>query len=194
MNSAEIDLARISHQLALAAMQAAATYNQAQEQLDLARLLDADRLTATEGLALSRKTVAELKTLTFEHKEIFFKFITDATAQLMAAANEIGEERRLEFTQSLMASINRNLASQSKFYEGRECWITAASRVLDLADQNLGEIWLEDGSLVFASNDLLEDFCAIVAEMDKVRDDEVALLEERQTHIAASFASANYKR
>jgi hypothetical protein len=62
------------------------------------------------------------------------------------------------------------------------------SLALDLADQHQGDIWLEDGTLVFASDDLLERFQGLVAEMDKVREDETALFQERLARIAAAAA------
>jgi hypothetical protein len=193
MDPAEVALARISQQLALAAMQAAVAYNQAQSQLDLARVLDEDRLTSVEGAAQSRKTVAELSALTAQHKEMFSRYLTGATAQLLAAASQITEERRAEFIQGLMASINSNLVAQAKFYEGRERWITAVSLALDLADQHQGDICLEDGTLVFASDDLLEKFQSLVAEMDQVREEEIALFQERQARIAAAAARLGSK-
>lgn len=193
MDPAEIELARISQQLILAAMQAAVAYNQAQGQLDLARVLDEDRLISVEGIARSRKTVAELSVLTAQHKEMFARYLTGATAHLVAAANQVAEERRAEFTQGLMASINWNLMTQAKFYEGRERWMTAVSLALDLADQHQGDIWLEDGTLVFASDELLEKLQSLVAEMDKVREEETALFQERQARIVAAAARLGSK-
>ena len=140
MDPAEVELARISQHLTLAAMQAAVAYNQAQGQLDLARVLDEDRLTSMEGTAQSRKTVAELSALTAQHKEMFSRYMTGAAAQLLAAVNQIPEERRAEFVRDLTASINWNLVAQAKFYEGRERWIAAASLALDLADQHQGDL------------------------------------------------------
>lgn len=46
MDSAELHLTRVSQQLALVAMQAAAAYNQTQSKLDLADVLSGDRLMA----------------------------------------------------------------------------------------------------------------------------------------------------
>ena len=59
--------------------------------------------------------------------------------------------------------------------------------------QGQGDIWLEDGALVIASDDLLEEFHALVAEMDKVREEEIALLQERQARIAAAAARLDSK-
>lgn len=191
MDPADLHLARIAQQLALAALQAMGAYNQAQNQLDLGRVLDADRLTSRAGTAESRRTVSELAALTARHKEMFSAFITGATSQLLAAAEHVAESSRAGFIEGLKASIDRNLAAQGRFYQARERWIDAATQALDLADAHPDDVWIEDGGLVFASTELLERFQALVERMDAVREEEVALMQERQAHLDEALARMN---
>lgn len=190
MDPSVIDLARISQQLVVAALQAVASYDQAQRQLDLVRVLEPERLTSPEGIAQSRNTLTELAALTAQHKQFFETFMIGATERLLAAASQIPEDRRQSFSESLARTINYNLAAQAGFYAGRERWIAAATQALALAKQHEGDIWLEDGELVFASSALLEQIRELAAQMDQVHEAEVALLQERQAHIAAAIRRA----
>jgi hypothetical protein len=188
MDSLELDAARISQQLLVIAMQAVAAYEQAQKKLDLARVLDAERLLSPNGIALSRRTLEDLATLTSQHKDHFTKFITGSTEQLLNVANQLPEDRRQSMTESLMRSINYNLAAQSHFYAGRERWISAGMGILNLAEQHAGEIWLEEGELVFGTTELLEKVQTLSEQMEQVHQAEVALFQERQAHIAEAMA------
>lgn len=187
MDQSELDLARISQRLVVASMQAVAAYNQAQNQLDLERVLDGERLSSPAGIAQSRSTVLQLAALTQQHKAMFSKFMTGATEQLVAVASQLTEDRRASFSEALMRSINYNLSVQAKFYAGRERWIEAATQALALAEQHDGDIWLEGGELVVADTDLLEQLQFLVAQIDEVRESEVALFHERQERIASSM-------
>jgi hypothetical protein len=169
-------------------MQAAVTYNQAQATLDLENVVAGDRLTSRQGLAASRQTLAALAELTSRHKQMFSNFTTNATAQMLAAASELREERRAQVAEQLIDSLNWNLSLQSQFYEGREQWIKAASQALNLAEEHEGRLWLEDGGLVVDSDALLTELQALVAPMDQVREKEVAMFAERQARIAAAVS------
>lgn len=193
MDPTELHLARLSQQMALAAAQAALAYHQAQAGLDLAQVLSAERLTSEDGRAESRKIIAALAELTSRHKHAFSNFLTHATSQLVAATAELPAEKRDWLAQRFLGSVNWNLAVQSKFYEGRERWIAAAAQVLGLADQHDDELWLEDGTLVFACDTLLDEFSALVAVMDKVHEEEVVMFAERQARIAAAAARLGAK-
>ena len=188
MDPADIELVRVSQQIALASMQASVAFSQAQERLDLANVLAADRLVTAPGMAQSRQTLAELGALTAQHKAMFARQMTSAAAQLLAATEQVTEDRRTELVQGLKASINWNLAAQAKFYEGRERWMAAVAQALDLAEQHSGEFWLEDGQLVVATDALLEELQLLAAEMDKVSEEEAALLQQRQGRLAATAA------
>lgn len=190
MDPADIDLARLSQQVAMVGIQAARAYNEAQSQLDLANVLAPERLPSAAGWAASRQTLSDIAALTTRHKEMFSKFITGATAQLMAGAEQLTETRRAAFQESLAGIVNRNLGAQSRFYEGRERWIAAAQRAIDLAQAHEGEIWIEDGGLVFATEVLLAEFSAVVAVMDEIHEAEVAEMGARQAHIAAVMSGA----
>jgi hypothetical protein len=117
---------------------------------------------------------------------MFSNFITNATAQIVAATGELPAEERDRLAEQLLGSLNWNLAMQAQFYEGREQWITAASEALNLTEQHEGQLWLEEGDLVVSSETLLTELQALVAVMDKVREKEVAMFGERQARIAAA--------
>lgn len=167
-------------------MQAALAYNQAQATLDLENVLAAERLTSGHGRARSKQAVAALAALTRQHKEMFSTFITNATSRLVAATDELPADKRDRLAEQFVGSVNWNLSMQSQFYEGRQRWIAAASEALNLAEQHEGQLWLEDGGLVVASDTLLEELQALVAIMDNVREREVAMFAERQARIAAA--------
>ncbi|WP_127997212.1 hypothetical protein [Piscinibacter defluvii] len=193
MDPPELDVLKISQRFLVIAMQAVAAYEQAQRQLDLAHVLDADRLVSPEGIAQSRQTLEQLSALTAQHKEYFAKFITGSTEQLLAAVNELPEDRRQSITEGLMRSINYNLAEQSRFYAGRERWVAAGLSIFNLAEEHAGQIWLEQGELVFGTTALLEAVQALSEEMEQVHQAEVALQAERQAHIARAMARMSPK-
>lgn len=186
MDPAELHIARISLQLAATAMQAALAYNQAQSTLDLESVLEADRLTSQHGRAVSRETVEKLTELTVQHKEMFSKFLTAATSQVVAAADELPAEQRDQVAASFAGSLNWNLSMQAQFYEGRQQWIAAATEALNLAEAHKDQIWLEGSELVIGSDALLTELQELVAIMDGVREKEVAMLHERQGRLAAA--------
>jgi len=193
MDSLELDVLKISRQLFAVAAQAVAAYEQAQHQLDLAHVLDAHRLISPEGIAQSRQTLEQISALTAQHKEYFAKFIAVSTEQLLAAVNELPEDRRQSISEGLVRSINYNLAEQSRFYAGRERWVAAGLGIFNLAEEHAGQIWIEQGELVFRTSALLEAVQALSEEMEQVHQAEVALQEERQAHIAQAMARMSQK-
>jgi hypothetical protein len=188
VNHAELQLAKLSHQVALMAMQAAAIYNKAQGQLALHEVLTPARLSSTEGIEKSREAIAALALLTKQHKQMFATFMPQATAQILAAAAELAPERQKQIRDSLVESVNWNLAAQTEFYEGRETWTEAAKRLLDLVEKNRDNLDFDGESLLFHSDELLDHFNLLVKTLDEVHHTEMSSLAERQARISAAAA------
>lgn len=186
--SAAVLLAAVAQRLALAGHQALAAFDQAQKGLDLGAVLDAPRVCSPEGIAASRETLDALRTLMRRHREVFAAFLTDGTRQLLEAGSGLPPDEQARFTRGLQAAVERQLAEQAAFWAGRERWIAAASRALDLAALHDGELRLDDGTLVIDDPEVLEDLCACVDEMDTVREQEVALMQARLGRITAGMA------
>lgn len=186
--SAALLLAGVAQRLALAGAQALAAFDQAQRGLDLGAVLDAPRVCSPEGIATSRGTLTALGTLMRQHREVFDAFLTGGTRQLLDAGADLPPDERSRFTQGLQAAVERQLAEQAAFWAGRERWIAAASRALDLAALHDGELRVVDGTLVVDDPEVLDGLCACVDEMDAVRAQEVALMQARQARIAEGLA------
>lgn len=185
--SATLLLAGVAQRLALAGAQALAAFDQAQRGLDLGAVLDAPRVCSPQGIAASRETLAALTTLMHQHREVFTAFLTAGTRQLLEAGADLPPDERSHFTQGLQAAVERQLAEQAAFWAGRERWIDAATRALDLAALHDGELRLVDGTLVVDDPEVLEGLCACVDEMDAVRAEEVALMQARAARVAAGM-------
>jgi hypothetical protein len=188
VNHAELHLAKLSHQVALMAMQAATIYNQAQSQLALHEVLTPARLSSTKGIEKSKEAVAALALLTGQHKQMFATFMSQAAAQILSSVTELVPERQEQLRDSLVESVNWNLAAQTAFYEGREIWTQSAMQLLDLVENSREHLEFDGERLLFHSDELLDHFNSLVRTLDEVHHKEVSSLAERQARIAAAAA------
>jgi uncharacterized protein with PhoU and TrkA domain len=192
MDPAETRLTQLSLQIGMAGMQAAKAYQEAQNALNLEQVLTPQRFAHSDGVRQSLATLDDLSRLNAAHKEMFTRFITSAVEQMTTALAELPAERAREHRDGLVRSINWNLDAQSTFYRQRDEWISAASALCHLVDENRESITVEDDALMFNDDDLLERFTQLASRVDELHRLEVAQQSERMARLGASLTTLGF--
>lgn len=188
MDAAETRIIHLAQQIAQLGAQGAKAYNDAQAELQLEWVLAPIRLSSVEGTRESLAALERLSELTAAHKEMFAKFTAAATAQLLAAIQELPTDRAQEYQASIASSINRNLEAQARFYGQRSEWTATATRICQLVDIHRPAIEFREGELLFSDDAVLEEFVGLVSRADELHQLEVAQSAERVARLSQSLA------
>jgi len=175
-----------------AGLQAAKVYQEAQNALNLEQVLTPQRLAHSDGVRQSMATLSDLSRLNAAHKEMFTRFITNAVEQVTTALAELPAERAREHRDGMVRSINWNLDAQSTFYRQRDEWISTASALCHLVEDNRESIVLEDDTLMFNDDDLLDRFTQLASRVDELHHLEIAQLSERLARLGASLTTLGF--
>lgn len=176
----------IAYRYAAVGLQAAQALNSQQQSLALDQVLSQSRLQTSEGTAVSRAAIEQLRTLTNAHRAAFEKILHSASTDLLSALAEVPEPLQTEYKNGLLKSINWQLSAQSAFYEGRLRWASAAAQLCELIESRRNELFFREQGVEFQDDDDLNEFNSLLAIIEDVHQAEVAALQERASRFAAS--------
>lgn len=182
---------QLAQQIAMAGAQGAKAYNDAQAALRLELVLTPDRLGSEEGTLESLAALDRLLELNAAHKEMFTKFMTAAIGKMLAAIGELHEVQAEQYRTGLLASVNRQMDAQSRFYVQRDEWIATARRICELVNTHRAAIEFRDGELLFFEDGTLEAFLALVARADELHRLEVEQTAMRLSRLSQSIQMLN---
>lgn len=186
INPIEQRLFDIAKRNAAVAVQAAAQYAAAQNKLQIGQVLSADRLCCEAGTRESLATIERLRALTESHKKSFADFMIRSSAETVAVLNGLRENERSEYLQSLAERTHWHLSSQNAFYEAREQWIDAATRICRLAQSCRHTAVFTD--VVRCARDAeYEEFTAQMARIETAHRQEALPLNEKLEGLAKSL-------
>lgn len=187
INPVEQQLFEIAQRNAAVAMQACTQYAAEQQKLRLEGVLSMDRLCSDEGTIASLAAIGRMRELTELHKTFFQGFMIRSSAETIAVLNGLPESEQSDYLKSLAERTNWHLASQSAFYETREQWIDAATRVC-LLIQSCRQTAIFTDAVQFSHDEEYEEFTLQMTRIEAAHQEEVRLLNEKLKRLSGSLA------
>jgi len=189
MHPTETQFVAIAGRYVVVAAQVAVAFEQGQAALQLESLLSLQRLSSAAGTQESLTALHRLSDLVRAHKQAYEKFMVTFSAELSAVMASMSEDLVESHRGGLIASLNWQMLAQSRFYEGRERWIDAATGICHLLDARRETARFSHEGVSFADDEDHDRFDALLAVIEEVHQQEVASLGERTDRLARAAAA-----
>jgi hypothetical protein len=108
-------------------------YAARQNALELEEVITPERLTSMQGVQTSLATIDALEALVAEYRTLAQNWLVEASRQMAAVLEEQPEERRLEFSEGWMSSLQTQMQHQHQSQQARAEWIDAARTIFTMA-------------------------------------------------------------
>lgn len=184
----EVRFIEVAKRYAMVGMQATQAFNAEQAKLELGLVLSPNRLSSTQGTQTSIETLDYLTVLTAAHKAAFERILLSFAKESNEALSEIPEGLRIDYQNGVIASISRELAAQSQFYENRSRWIDAARRICTLVDSRRTTSTFSGDTIIFADDEDYELFESLEAVIEEVHQQETKIMHERLERVGRSLS------
>lgn len=188
MHSTDAQFVAIARRYVTVAAQVAVAFAQGQTALQLELVLSLPRLSSAAGTQESLTALHGLSDLVRAHKQAVEKFMVTFSAELSAVIASMPEDLVESHRGGLIASLHWQMSAQGRFYEGRERWIAAATGICHLLDARRETARFSPEGVSFADDEDHDRFDALLAVIEEVHQQEVALLGERTDRLARATA------
>lgn len=186
--STEIRIVEIARRFLMLSLQANREYHTRQGTLGLAMVLSQERLETAEGTALSLGALASLAALTAAHKAAFQTVMLTAAAEMAAASALLPQPLRGQYHTKFLETTQWQLDAQSRFYAGREHWLTTATEICMLVESCRPHCTFSARGVDFHDEDKLGLFDALTARLNDARVIEEEACELRRERMRESLA------
>lgn len=189
MHTTELEgkLIEIGHRYAMISIQVSNAYAAEQAKLQLDLVLSRERLSSKEGTIESLSSISRIAELTRVHKEVFDKILMASSSENAAVFAELSEAERNERLSKLAEMLNWHLASQSAFYDAREQWIDAATKICNLV-QSCRDTAIFGETVQFANDEEFDEFEEQLARIEVAHQREVFIMNEKLERLSKSLA------
>jgi hypothetical protein len=189
MTPTEARLLDIGRRYAALGTQAAQAFNDAQATLQLELVLSLQRLSTSEGTALSLQALDEFRRLLAAHKEAFRQLAVGCATEFASALAEAPEHERDANSQALVDTVNWHLDAQREFYENRERWIKAAVSICSLIESRRATTTFSESGIRFAKKADRKQFSRLVRVIAETHRRELEQMAERRDRLARAAAA-----
>jgi hypothetical protein len=187
MTEFEGKVMEIGRRYAMIGIQVSNAYAAEQAKLQLDLVLSRERLSSEEGTIESLSSISRIAELTRVHKGVFQKVLMASSSENAAILAELSEAEQNERLSKLAEMLNWHLASQSAFYEAREQWIDAATKICNLV-QSCRDTAIFGETVQFANDDEFDEFEQQMARIEDAHQKEVSLVDEKLDRLSKSLA------
>lgn len=184
----ETRIVEIARRYLMLSLQANQEYSTRQSTLGLDMVLSQERLETAEGTALSLAALASLAALTAAHKAAFQTVLLTAAAEMAAASALLPQPLREQYHAKFLETTQWQLDAQSRFYAGREHWLTTATEICMLVEACRAHCSFSARGVDFHDEESFRLFDVLTARLNDARVIEEEAYELRRERMRQSLA------
>lgn len=183
----EHKIVEIARRYLMRSLQANQAYHAEQKNLRLDLVLTQERLETAEGTALSLAALASLAALTEAHRAAFQAVLLAASSELAAASGALPAPLRNLYHAKFLETTQWQLDAQSRFYAGREHWLTTAIDICLLVQARRARCTFSGRGVDFHDEEGFMLFDALMTRLNDVRVIEEEAYEVRRERMRESL-------